>query len=148
VRLVYLEPMNARACTGSDSLLVPKPRHWLFLVFRVMVCARERILIRAHFATMRLVMTMMAMMLGCPTALAAELVRYAARDVMFAVCAFLSFFEDLLVAEFSDNGTTLLVVFLLGLVFVLVMADGLVLVEQVLRVFLVLLVAKMMTCHY
>ena len=37
-RLVHFKTMNAGARTCADSLLVPKPRHQLFLVFRVMMC--------------------------------------------------------------------------------------------------------------
>ena len=85
---------------------------------------REGVLVGTDFAAMSLVVAVVAMMGDLATALAAEFVRYATSDVMFAFGAFLSFVEDVLVAEFATSRAASLVVLALRFIVVFAVFDG------------------------
>ena len=80
----------------------------------------------AAMSAVMTVMTMMGMMPSLATTLATELVMHAARDVMLAVSAFVSFFEHIRIAEFvAISGATMSqLVLVVHLIVMLVMHCG------------------------
>jgi len=91
-------------------------------------CGREGIFIGAHETTVSVVMPVVTMMSSLAAALATELAAavQAARNVVFAVSAFMGFLQDIMIAEFATSRATHLVMVLFGFVFVLSVLHGLI----------------------
>ena len=89
-------------------------------------CGREGIFVGAYETTVSVVMTMvtvMSSMMSLATALATELgtAVQTTRNVVFAVSAFMSFLQHIMIAEFATSRATHFVVLFLRLVVVFVM---------------------------